>query len=294
MGTGTKLCPGPTHRHGLHSIRAVIDTMNPSSQHMARRSWLVLGVALAVANLAMAWMDELDGQVVDAPQVDEDQAGSAVDTLAAPEEPAPGQRAAFLAAWERWDTGEHAVSGVLTRVSENRQNAIKYRESRRDGRWLRQIGPSAVLGTIEHKQVCHQDADGIFLCTTMEADTSANEVDNMAFAGDTGADYVVRDLDHPTTIETVVGAEPARPGRCWEAELNGDDGSGRASVDADHPWGKRSWFCFDDETGALMLRHTITDGGTETAVAHIVSGDVTEQDLAPSPTLADAQPETRG
>jgi hypothetical protein len=99
-------------------------------------------------------------------------------------------------------------------------------------------------------------------------------------------------LDHLTVMRTVVGDEPARPGSCWEARVNPNPETGE--VITDRRWGVRSVFCFDAETGALMLRRTITGESTETAVARIVSGEVTELDLAPSPTLAAVGAGTRG
>ncbi len=295
---------------------------------MAVLGWLALGLALALAGLVVDPTDGADASPIGS--------GGRLQSTAVMAE--ADDRAAFVAAWRRWETGEHAVSGVLVRRSGAKETEVRYREARLGRRWIQQIGPSVVLADDQGGRVCHQDRTGQFLCTTMAesdpprrnvASTATTSTDNSAAgtgfgadddapddtaadhtvtddttsaddtmaddttaADDTMAGYTVAAMDHITVMRTVVGAEPARPGSCWEARVNPNPQTGK--VITDRRWGVRSWFCFDTETGALMLRHTITGESTDTAVARIVSGEVTELDLAPSPTLAAVRAGTRG
>lgn len=275
--------------------------MSPATKQLAILVWLILGCALLAANM-----------MIDPSRMAEtssDDHGVGLQSTAIALERA--ERVAFINAWQRWETGEHAVSGVLTRRSGDEETEIRYREARLDGRSIHQIGPSVVLVDDQGRRVCHQDSTGRFLCTTMaEGDGDGDETESTGTEFgtentgpvDTGTeftaveygarDYTVSALDHVTVMLEVVGAEPVRPGRCWEARVKPNTDPDAASVDP--RWGVRSWFCFDTETAALMLRHAIMDGWTETAVARIVSGEVTDVDLAPSPTLAFDGTVTRG
>ena len=273
--------------------------MSPATRHTAILVWMVLGFTLVAANVTI---DRPKDAEVPTSDVDIQLQSTAVVTEVA-------DRAAFIEAWKRWDTGEHAVSGVLTRRSGDDETEVRYRAARLGDRWTHQIGPSVVLDDDQGRRVCHQDPSDRFLCTTMESAPAGTDTDSTgigfgthdtrtdyagtdSMASANAAGYTVSALDHVAVMRDVVGANPARSGRCWEARLNPDTGAGEPTPD--RQWGRRSWFCFDTETGALMLRHTIMDGWTETAVARIVSGEVTELDLAPSPTLAADGAGTRG
>ena len=213
-----------------------------------------------------------------------------------------GDRLEFLAAWERSRTGRYTLSAVLHRrpLSEEESlygsgaaatgppaGATITREVHRaqldaDHR-LHQVGDLAtVVDPVNGKRTCRR-IDDRFWCsneTPAAPDDAADDVlaVTQAVADSTATHRLYRlvELDG-SGLTSVDGFDRlttiAHDLDCWDVRaLIGDQG---------HRWGRRSQFCFDVATRAMVMTRTFGPKRVDTLVAYELSADVTPSDLDP-------------
>jgi hypothetical protein len=211
----------------------------------------------------------------------------------------------FIADWERSLTGRFTLSAGLARTPLSPHQStfgsahdpataepsmitlVHHAQLDHDHR-IHQIGGVATVVDPVHGVRSCRRIENEFWCSPAPAGNHPDrglratlDTVSRSVSGDTAdhrlyrlVDFESSDLASIAGIDRLVEIAPEL--RCWDARaLTGDQG---------HPWGRRSQFCFDNATGALVLNRTFGQYRIETMMAFELSSDVSSDDLDPQST----------